>query len=628
MCGIVGIASRTCVVERSWLAAGSDAMRHRGPDGHGEWWSEDGCVGLGHRRLAVIDLSPAGAQPMSDGSGALHITFNGEIYNFIDLRRQLAGLGHVFRTASDTEVVLAAYREWGGACLERLNGMFAFALYDATRRQLFMARDRAGEKPLYYALTSESLRFASELKGLMADPRLPREIDSEALDCYLTMGFVPGERCILQGVRKLPPAHALIFDLVTARSRVWRYWVLPEPPPDAAAAADDEVQLLEELETLLADSVRRQLIADVPVGILLSGGVDSSLVAALAVRATSKVRTFTMRFPGHGSFDETEHARLIARHFGTEHLELETQDSAVDLLPMLARQFDEPMVDSSMIPTYLISRLTRQHCTVALGGDGGDELFGGYVHYNRLLKMQRTLGRLPQLVRGPLARAGGALLPLGFRGRNWLQSLGIDLKDGLPLIAQYFDTRARRQLMSRPGEWPLVGEVIRARNVPRTPDLLQRATRSDFENYLAEDILVKVDRASMLNSLEVRAPLLDYRVIEFAFGKVPSHLKATTEDRKILLKKLSARILPPQFDRHRKQGFSIPLASWLRQGSWWRFFRDVLLDSDGGFFDRRALGHVLEGQARGRSNAERLFALVMLELWRREYHPRLAPRVA
>jgi asparagine synthase (glutamine-hydrolysing) len=628
MCGIVGIASGSSVIERSWLAAGCDAMRHRGPDGNGEWWSEDGCVGLGHRRLAVIDLSPAGAQPMSDISGTLHITFNGEIYNFIDLRTQLAGMGHAFRTGTDTEVILAAYRQWGSACLERLNGMFTFALFDATRRQLFMARDRAGEKPLYYVLTPDSVRFASELKGLMADARLPRDIDSEALDCYLTMGFVPGERCILQGVRKLPPAHALVFDLTTARSHVWRYWELPRPPQRAGAAPADEEQLLEELEALLADSVRRQLVADVPVGILLSGGVDSSLVAALAVRATSKVRTFTMRFPGHGSLDETEHARLIARHFGTEHLELETQDSAVDLLPMLARQFDEPMVDSSMIPTYLISRLTRQHCTVALGGDGGDELFGGYVHYNRLLKMQRTLGRLPQVVRGPLAGAGGVLLPLGFKGRNWLQSLGIDLKQGLPLIAQYFDSRARRRLMSHGQEWPLVGEAIRARNVPKIPDLLQRATRSDFENYLAEDILVKVDRASMLNSLEMRAPLLDYRVIEFAFGKVPSHLKATTEDRKILLKKLSARILPPQFDRHRKQGFSIPLASWLRQGSWWRFFRDVLLGSEGGFFDRRALAHVLDGQARGRANGERLFALVMLELWRREYRPRFVPRVA
>lgn len=594
-------------------------MRHRGPDGYGEWWSADGCVGLGHRRLAVIDLSAAGQQPMAAANGTLHIVFNGEIYNFADLRRELESRGHTFRSHTDTEVILMAYSEWGVNCLARLNGMFAFALYDTDRRRLFIARDRAGEKPLFYARTSDGLRFASELKGLMADRTLSREIDPESLDCYLAMGFVPGDRCMLRGVQKLPPGHALLFDLADARCRVWRYWSLPEPASLPGATGAGERQLLDELEALLADAVRRQLVADVPVGILLSGGVDSSLVAALAARAATKVRTFTMRFPGHGRFDETEHARLIARHFGTEHLELETADSAVDLLPMLARQFDEPIVDSSMIPTYLVCQLTREHCTVALGGDGGDELFGGYVHYDRLLRMQRTSGRLPSLLLRPLAKAVPAVLPLGFKGRNWLQSLAVDLKDGLPLIASYFDVRSRRQLM-RPGhEWQLVGEAIRARAIPATPDLLQRATRSDFENYLAEDILVKVDRASMLNSLEVRAPLLDYRVIEFAFGKVPSQLKTTFADRKILLKKLAARILPPQFDRHRKQGFSIPLASWLRQGPWKQFFRDVLLGSDGGLFDRKALARLLDGQARGRANSERLFALVMLELWRREY---------
>lgn len=621
MCGIIGIASDRAVLERQWLIAGRDAMRHRGPDGCGEWWSADGCVGLGHRRLAVIDLSPAGQQPMTDASGRLHIVFNGEIYNFEDLRAQLLERGHVFHSCTDTEVVLAAYNEWGSGCIERLNGMFAFALYDAGRRQLLMARDRAGEKPLFYALTGHELRFASELKGLMADPNFARAIDPDALDCYLSMGFIPGELCILKGVRKLPPAHALLFDLDSGHSRVWRYWHIPEERSDAARDGADDVLLVDELEALLADAVRRQLVADVPVGILLSGGVDSSLVAALAVRAAPRVRTFTMRFPGHGQFDETEHARLIARHFGTEHLELEPADCTVDLLPMLARQFDEPMVDSSMIPTYLISQLTRRHCTVALGGDGGDELFGGYVHYNRLLRMQATLARLPALVRTPIADVATVLLPLGFKGRNWLQGLGTDLRDGLPLVAGYFDRRSRRRLLCDGLARPLVAEEIRGQRLPRTQDLLQRATRCDFENYLAEDILVKVDRASMLNSLEVRAPLLDYRIIEFAFARVPSRLKATAADRKILLKQLAARILPPQFDRQRKQGFSIPLASWLRQGAWRRFFRDVLLGSDNGLFNRQALARVLDGQDRGRANSERLFALVMFELWRREYQP-------
>ncbi len=594
-------------------------MTHRGPDDIGEWWSADGCVGLGHRRLAIIDLSPAGHQPMQDASGELCIVFNGEIYNFADLRAELAAKGHAFRSHSDTEVILAAYREWGTDCLSRLNGMFAFALYDSRERRLFMARDRAGEKPLFYALADGILRFASELKGLLADPALPRRIDPEALDCYQAMGFVPGGRCLLQGVNKLPPAHALLFDLNDGQSRLWRYWQLPEADASAASGQADETALLNEMESLLEDAVRRQLVADVPVGVLLSGGVDSSLVTAMAVRAAPKVKTFTIRFPGYGQYDETEHARLIARHFGTEHVELDAGETGLDLLPLLARQFDEPMVDSSMIPTYLVSRLVRRHCTVALGGDGGDELFGGYGHYNRLLWMQQRLGRIPRCLRLPVAKAAEAWLPVGFKGRNWLQGLEADLAKGLPLIASYFDRSARRRLMAGQISWGLVAEGIREQRIPQAADLLQRATRMDFENYLAEDILVKVDRASMLNSLEVRAPLLDYRLIEFAFGKVPSHLKATATSRKVLLKRLATRILPPTFDLHRKQGFSIPLGSWLRSGPWQAFFHDVLLGSDDTPFNRKEMGKLLEGQAKGRSNSERLFALVMFELWRREY---------
>jgi asparagine synthase (glutamine-hydrolysing) len=619
MCGIVGFVSQSAFSNRPLLALARDVLSHRGPDDAGEWWSEDGCVGLGHRRLAIIDLSPAGRQPMQDTSGQLHIVFNGEIYNFADLRAELATRGQSFASQSDTEVILAAYREWGTDCLSRLNGMFAFALYDSRKRQVFMARDRAGEKPLFYTLANGILRFASELKGLLADPASPRRIDPEALDCYLAMGFVPGGGCMLQGIKKLPPAHALVFDLKGGQSRLWRYWELPELDASAADGQVDETALLDELEALLEDSVRRQLVADVPVGVLLSGGVDSSLVTAMAVRAAPKVKTFTIRFPGYRQHDETEHARLIARNFGTEHVELEAADSSVDLLPLLARQFDEPMVDSSMIPTYLVSRLVRQHCTVALGGDGGDELFGGYEHYSRLLWMRQRLGRIPHCLRLPVAQAAEAWLPVGFKGRNWLQGLGADLARGLPLIASYFDRSTRRRLMSGQGPWKLAAENVRERRIPHAADLLQRATRMDFENYLAEDILVKVDRASMLNSLEVRAPLLDYRLIEFAFGKVPTRLKATADSRKVLSKRLAARLLPPAFDLQRKQGFSIPLGSWLRSGPWQDFFRDVLLGAGDSPFSRKEVSLLLEGQAKGRANSERLFALVLFELWRKEY---------
>jgi asparagine synthase (glutamine-hydrolysing) len=619
MCGIVGIACRTAVADRSWLRTGRDAMRHRGPDDEGEWWSGNGRIGLGHRRLAIIDLTPAAHQPMQDASGELCIVFNGEIYNYVDLRDDLVKRGHVFRSDSDTEVLLAAYREWGADCLAHLNGMFSFALYDARGSCMLIARDRAGEKPLFYSLANGELRFASELKALMADSNVARRIDPEALDCYLAMGYVPGDRCILKGFKKLPAAHALMFNVETANCRIWRYWRLPELADCANGLETQEPKLLDELDALLEDAVRRQLVADVPVGVLLSGGLDSSLIAAMAARGGKSVKTFTIRFPGFAQYDESEHARLIARHFGTVHVELDAATATVDLLPVLARQFDEPMADSSIFPTFLVSRLARQYCTVALGGEGGDELFGGYVHYDRQLRMQRRLKRLPAVLRKCAAKAAEAALPVGFKGRNWLQQTGYDVASGLPSSGSYFDRSLRRQLMARRDEWPLAAEAIRTQSIPAEVDLLQRSTRYDFESYLAEDILVKVDRASMLSSLEVRAPMLDYRVIEFAYGRIPSNQKATVSDRKIVLKKLAARVLPPQFNRHRKQGFSIPLASWLRTPAWGRFFREVLLESRSDLFCKRTAAGLLQGQAKGRSNSERLFALVMLELWQREY---------
>lgn len=288
MCGILGIAAQSPEINQELFVIQRDKLSHRGPDGAGMWWSADGCVRLAHRRLAVLDLSPAGHQPMVDESRSLHIVFNGEIYNYRDLRRELEGKGHRFRSSSDTEVILAAYQAWGVECVQRLNGMFAFGLYDAERRILFLARDRAGEKPLFYRHTSGTLSFASELKALLADPSFPRQLDPEALDCYLAFGYVPGNRCILRGVNKLPPAHALSFDLNSGVSRIWRYWKLPDQPAvQGGHGSVDETALLDELEFLLDDSVRRQLVADVPVGILLSGGVDSSLTTAMAVRGAS-----------------------------------------------------------------------------------------------------------------------------------------------------------------------------------------------------------------------------------------------------------------------------------------------------------------------------------------------------
>lgn len=619
MCGIIGILNKTPLQGRSWLSLGRDAMIHRGPDASGEWWSKDGCVGLGHRRLSIIDLSPSGHQPMLDVKEELCIVFNGEIYNFVDMRIELLSKGHSFQSKSDTEVILEAYREWGNDCLSRLNGMFAFALYDSRSKTILIARDRAGEKPIFYSLDNHSLCFASELKGLMANPAFLRKLEPVAMDCYLSMGFIPNDICILKGVKKLPAAHAMTFDLNSGQSKIWQYWALPEFDKSLNSNQINESNLLVELEQLLEDSVRRQLVADVPVGILLSGGVDSSLITAMATRATPHVKTFTICFPSYGKLDETEHARLIANHFKTEHIELQGSEINVDLMPILAKQFDEPMVDSSMIPTFLVSQLVRKHCTVALGGDGGDELFGGYGHYSRLLWLKQKIGWLPRGLRNLIAKSASHILPTGFKGRNWLQGLEADFNISLPLITNYFDIVNRKQLMSDHSPWELVADNIRSKSIPKNMDLLQRATRVDFENYLVDDILVKVDRASMLNSLEIRAPFLDYQLIEFAFKKVPSHLKATSDQRKILLKRLTSRVLPPNFDLERKQGFSIPLAFWLQAGPWKKYFQEVLLDSGSSIFNRKEVIKLLDGQSKGRANSERLFSLVLFELWQREY---------
>ena len=595
-------------------------MQHRGPDDFGEWWTSDYRVGLGHRRLAIIDLSTAAHQPMKDASGELCIVFNGEIYNHSELRNELIAKGVAFRSRSDTEVILAAYREWGTECLSRLNGMFAFGLYDSQRQQLFLGRDRAGEKPLFYAQERGVIKFASELKGLMADPGLSRRLNPTALDCFLADGFIPGGLCILQGVGKLPPAHALTFSLKTAEVKVWQYWHVPMPEDwtvvDGPAYERD---LVDELEQLLENAVRRQLVADVPIGVLLSGGMDSSLVTALAARIAPKIKTFTVRFPGYGKYDETEHARLIARHFCTEHIELDARDTPVSLLPQLARQIDEPMADSSTVPTFLVSQLIRQHCTVALGGDGGDELFGGYPHYSRLLWIQKRIRFVPHWLTRTIARAAEIALPVGFKGRNWLQTLRDDFDESVPLTMSLYDARSRCRLLRGNFEQLGSAEAIRQSRTPNASNLLHRATLFDFQNFLAEDILVKVDRASMLNGLEVRAPMLDYRVIEFAFRRVPPQLKATPDSRKLILKKLAAKLLPPQFDQSRKQGFSIPLGSWLVSGTWLNYFREVLLDPSQMLFDHKFIERMLNGQRRGLFNSERLFALIMFELWRREY---------
>ncbi|MBC8089226.1 MAG: asparagine synthase (glutamine-hydrolyzing) [Phycisphaerae bacterium] len=617
MCGIVGVISTAPFNTRPPLAAMRDAMQHRGPDDAGEWWSVDGRVGLAHRRLSILDLSPLGHQPMLSDDAGLSIVFNGEIYNFAEIRTELESKGYTFRSHSDTEVILAAYRAWGDACIARLRGMFALALYDVQQQRVLLARDRAGEKPFFYAHTNGQLRFASELKALFADPSVPRTLDAAALDSYLAFGYVPGGQCLVAGVRKLPAGTLAVFDIARNTLTSQTYWKLPSPPADMRA---DEHELVDRLEQLLEASVREQLVADVPVGVLLSGGVDSSLVVAMAARVSSRpVRTFTITFPGHGVYDEGPYAQIVAKHFGTEHVELVAEPASIDLLPALVHQYDEPIADSSMLPTFLVSRLIRPHCTVALGGDGGDELFGGYHLYQVVLAQQALRRRIPGILRRPLSAAAHRL-PVGFRGRTYAQAISLDPLEAVAQTGLYFDrvTRARISPLLAHAGVTASAEALRSRVAASVNGTLQQLTRADFASYMCDDILVKVDRASMLASLEVRAPFLDQRIIEFAFGSIPANLRTSLQERKILPRRLAKRVLPAELDINRKRGFSIPLADWFR-GEWGTYIESVLMSAPPALLNRAVVAELFAGQRRGLNNGQRLFALAMLELWRREY---------
>ncbi|PYM11381.1 MAG: asparagine synthase (glutamine-hydrolyzing), partial [Verrucomicrobia bacterium] len=498
---------------------------------------------------------------------------------------------------------------------------FSFAIWDVEKRRLFAARDRAGEKPFFYSSQPRFFAFSSELKALMALPFVERKINPSAYQQFLAYGYVPGDICILQGVQKLRPAHALIVE-DGGRCRTWAYWQVPAGTVSNTRSVDE---LADELDELLGRAVKRQLVSDVPLGICLSGGIDSSLVTAMAARASQKpVRTFTVVFPGSLEYDEGPYAKIVAEHFGTRHTELQTAPASVELLPVLARQFDEPCADSSMVPTYLLSRLIRQECTVALGGDGGDELFGGYRHYTSLMLQSRLRRILPEPFRSLIQTLCRGFLPSGVRGYNSALGLGGTINRAVAHTNILFTEPFRRKLTPRqvyrvhteeseePTEWK-ASLFDSARGMPGG------AMNVDFLTYLPDDILVKVDRASMLNSLEVRCPWLDFNLIEFAFRNVPNSCRATLGQKKILPKVLGKRLLPKALNLDRKQGFSLPLRKWMK-GAWGQFFTEILSSVDHAIFDQQVVRRLIETQNRGLVNhTERLFCLTMFELWRREY---------
>tara|TARA_B110000444_G_scaffold90697_1_gene85677 strand:- start:15831 stop:17690 length:1860 start_codon:yes stop_codon:yes gene_type:complete len=616
MCGIAGIVSSGKVQSHDWLTKAANSIKHRGPDSSGEWWSKEGGTGLAHRRLSIIDLSDAANQPMHDNQNKITMVYNGEIYNFNEIKKILQSKGYSFKTSSDTEVLLKSYICWGSKCVNYLEGMFAFAIYDENLNKLFIARDRTGEKPLYYYYDGKKILFCSELKGLLLSNYVNKKIDHRSLDCFLTMGFVPGELCIIQGVKKLPPGHFLEYNVNQNTIKIHNYWKLPLL--ESENVKQNEFDLLEELELLLTKSVKNQLVADVPVGILLSGGVDSSLITAIASHIQTNIKTFNVKFTNNTKYDESAHAKLIANKFGTCHTEINANDVSINLIQKLATQYDEPIADSSVIPTYLVCETVRKHCKVALGGDGADELFGGYPHYNRMMWMQKNLDFVPHFLKKFVSNSSGHLLPVGFKGRNWIKSLDLDLKKDVPFISNLFDQKLRAMLLNN-NKSINFGDEVRKRYIIESNDLIERATKLDFKLFLSEDLLVKIDRASMLNSLELRSPFLDKDIIEFAYKKIPSNLKVKNNSRKIILKKLCQKILPESFDLDRKQGFSIPINEWLKKGEWLEYFESILYDNDC-IFNQKMTKILIENHKKGFNNSERIFALVMFETWRKSYN--------
>lgn len=611
MCGIAGILQLDpqCSVDSESLERMTRTLVHRGPDDEGFY--RDGPVGLGHRRLSIIDLE-GGSQPLSNEDGSVWVVFNGEIFNFPDLRDALVRAGHTFRTRSDTECIVHLYEEHGPeGCASRLVGQFAFALWDRRARRLFLARDHLGIKPLYYRATEDRLTFGSEIKALLEDDACPRELDRDGLLDYLSYGYVPAPGTIFRGIRKLPPGHWLSGD--SAGLRTGCFWK-PPVPVDAANVSEEECA--RRLGELLRDSVRSQLMSDVPLGAFLSGGIDSSIIVGLMAELSDQpVQTFTIGFREE-DFSEVAYAREAAERHATHHRELVVEPDSVDLLPRILGQFDEPFADPSAIPTYYLSRMAREHVTVCLSGDGGDEAFAGYRRYQWALKFSHA-DWLPPAVRraafGLLARC----LPSS-RYRTAARRFSLDPPARYADVFGYRGGDRRDGLLSadlalEAGNRPDFGLIRDLYDRAEGTDYLSRMQYIDLLSYLPDDILVKTDRMSMLNSLEVRVPLLDHRVIEYA-ATIPSALRA----RKRIFKKAAEHLLPPAILGRGKMGFGVPLKHWFRD-DWREYASDLLFSKrarERGLFDMSAVRKLVEEQLEDRSKVTGgLYALVAFEQW-------------
>lgn len=643
MCGFVGYFTKNLGNELAQdLATATDTLGHRGPDGRGVWKNTELGIGLGHRRLSIIDLTDAGRQPMQSTDGRFMIVYNGEVYNFIQLRKELQGFGYEFFSQTDTEVVLNAFRHWGSKCLERFIGMFAFAILDLSTGKLFLARDRLGIKPLFYYQGPKCFLFASELKALMAFKQFPRSIRHSGLRLFLHYQYVPAPETIFEGTFKLLPGHWLEFDINKPDTLVSKpYWSIDgDKAYDGTWAGMDEC--VDKLDELLTRAVADRLISDVPLGALLSGGIDSSLVAAIMQKVNGgPVKTFSIGFQ-EADYNEAPYARAIAKHLGTDHTELYvTPDQALSVIPKLAEIYDEPFADSSAIPTHLVSLLTREQVKVALTGDGGDEQFAGYVRYWMTNSLIRAGSKFPPEIRHVLAKVLALMpetlirktyrllrphLPQRFQVTNfrdkWQKLILIFAERNLAEIY-----RATICVWSGQDLESLLGKAQPESNYDRLfrdwreVEPMRLLMRVDQRTYLPDCMLTKVDRASMAAGLEVRVPLLDHRVVAFS-SSIPLKWLYNNGSGKLILKALLKKYLPPVLFERPKMGFGVPISHWLRNE-----LREMVMDflspdviKQEGVFDSRKVQAILSEHMQGKNDHHhRIWALLMWQMWRKRW---------
>lgn len=623
MCGIAGLfdPSGSGLVSAPLLKAMTDQMVHRGPDDEGFYVS--GPVGLGHRRLSIIDLAE-GHQPLTNEDGTVWVVFNGEIYNFLDLRKSLMAKGHVFKTSTDTEVIVHLYEEKGEDCFRELRGMFAIAIWDEPKRKLILGRDRVGKKPLFYHYNGSRIVFGSEIKAILQVPGISRDVDLEALSDYFSLLYVPAPKTIYKQVRKLLPGHYLTISNHGLKDV--EYWDIAFNPELGVSAEAWAERLAEKLR----ESVAMRLISDVPLGAFLSGGVDSSaVVAMMAERNNGRVRTSSIGFDNQ-AFNELPYAREIARYFDTDHHEEVVRPDAVGIIEKLAWHYDEPFADSSAVPTYYVSKIARQHVTVALSGDGGDENFAGYRRYYFDQREQRLRGVFPAGFRRQVFGTLSELYPKAdwapriFRGKATLENLSCSHIEGYFRSVSAFHPALKAALLS--------GDVRRDLRDYDTADLfreyydkmahadpLSRIQYVDIKTYLVDDILVKVDRASMANSLEVRSPILDHEFMELA-ARIPSSLKLKGMSGKLIFKQMLKPLLPESVLNRKKMGFAIPLAQWFR-GDLKSMAEGVIFPANGGgFIDNEFAKSLWQQHQRGsRDRSTELWTLMMFRLWERQF---------